>query len=156
VVPAQPLYSRIASRALDECGDYGLASPLVSGSVTINGHSISIGGDLTTDIGSVHENLVYEVDGYIVRGLGNEQFVQTQFYTDGGNIISADEIMNHSGGLPTSITGPFTYNVASGDMAVGSVTFATYDSADGQDDLPYAGVDDRLTVISLCGGSPRR
>ena len=89
-------------------------SPLVSALVTINGHSVSIAGDYQTTL--TGEN----------AGDFSLQSYHIQHYAfDGNSWINNFTDINiendFSGAIPSSITGPFTYDVASGDHAVGDV-----------------------------------
>ena len=111
-------------------------SPIVSAIVTINGHSVSIAGDYQTAFGG--ENTAnFSLQNYHVEH--GSIFGPIDNFTD---IVIENDF---SGTIPSSITGPFTYevDVASGDHAVGDVFLINY--AAGTETFAYANLT-RLTV----------
>jgi PEP-CTERM motif len=119
---------------------YGVASPLVSASVTINGNSVSIVGDYYA-----------QIDGYNDGGF-SEQFHLAEHYTNDGitvtNNYNDDSIWSNSGAIPSSLTKPFTYNVAPGDGTYSYVLISTYDYATGNYDT-YTYADASLTRLTV-------
>ena len=104
---------------------YGSASPAISASVTINGHSVNIGGDTEAEI----------LSGYVGGPSGAGQYHIALHVADDG-IISAENysqayVFNDGHNIPLSITGPFTYNVGPRDYSEGHVGIYTYDDTTG-------------------------
>lgn len=114
---------------------YGLASPAVSASVTVNGHSVGIPVDTEGEI------LGCTCQDHNVQGAQVNTPLGALDYT-------ANEIYDYSGILPISITEPFTYDVVSGDATDGLVEINIWDDATQTYDA-RAFAEARLTRLSF-------
>jgi hypothetical protein len=97
---------------------YGNGSPSLGVVLTINGHSINIGG--------AYSGLIF---GFGI-GIGLSQQAHLSSGDENNGVYNFIE--NHAGALPSSIYGPFTYNYdASTDVRTGSFGyFQLYNSTD--------------------------
>jgi PEP-CTERM motif len=117
---------------------YGNASPGVSASVTINGHS--------ADIGTPN----YSAEIY---GDDFQQAAYATRVTDYGTLITSNQVWSNMLGypwpyIPSSITGPFTYNAAGNLSGDGQFYFTTQEMPSGHEDV-YAYGSVSLTRLTI-------
>ena len=119
---------------------YGVASPLVSASVTVGGQTVTIAGD------------VAEIAGYNDGSSFSQQFHYAGLFTNDGitevDNYSENSIYNYGDAIPSSLTGPFTYNTAAGDGTYGYVLISTYDYGTGNYDT-YTYADASITRLTV-------
>jgi hypothetical protein len=124
---------------------YGNASPAVSASVTIAGHSASISGAYAS-----------QIFGYNSGGFSEQYHDARDLFFNGAIYVdnqSQNYIYNHTATLPASITGTFTYNVGPNDTFYASVNFNTFDynlAAYSQYAYAYAS----LSTLTVSSGVP--
>jgi hypothetical protein len=93
---------------------FGIPSPSLGALVTINGHTLAIGG-----------NYAFDVLNYSWPGQQSGEAISTEASIDGLG-YSADRyvwqnIVSLPGSIPIAIDAPFTYSVAAGDQRSGAV-----------------------------------
>jgi PEP-CTERM motif len=107
-------------------------SPLVSSSVTINGHTANIGGN--------YEGLIWGLADS-AGPAESQQYEYVEYYSESTNTntythdYNYNVIYNDINTVPSSIIGPFTYHVAAGDTAYGLVSVYTYNYNTNSSDL---------------------
>jgi len=126
---------------------YGVPSPALGTTVTING--ISVSSNLNGYIG--------EIVGCNYGCLA-EQYHESDYYNyDAGNVYTYNFAENHIGPntlfpLPASITTPFSYTVQPGDQQNGSVDFFSYDNiTDTQTADTYVSANITNLTVTLAG-----
>jgi hypothetical protein len=96
----------------------GAASPSLGATVTINGHSASIGGVTSAD-----------AYGYHGIGFATQTINVKDDYFDPDHEVRFTQagINNYDGGLPGSFTSPFIFHLGAGDNSYGSSQFSYVD-----------------------------